>query len=276
MSGAAARLALVVGSLAAAAGGWFGVQRLTAAEPTATVITATLLYTCPDDALAVVGSVPEGARVWLIGITDDRWAVIRHPDRPDQPAWLPLAQLSTTAHRGQLPQLTCAAAIGATTTAPPDTQVATSVGATTTTAVLATTTTSPASTTSSTSTTMVGDTTPPVVTVTVDRAYLYVLTTAAPCSAETTLLVTITVADPTVPLTIRSIEATWFAPAGPQRANLTPAGGNRFQLQVPANGPPAGETALTLTATGSDGAGNVGIGQLVVALRDPGSFGCVA
>jgi hypothetical protein len=188
---------------------------------------------------------------------------------------MPLSQLATTANEGQLPELTCASAIGATTTTPPDSQVATSMAATSTTALLATTT-SEASTTSSTSTTIVADTTPPVVTVTADRAYLYVLTTAAPCNAETTLLVTITVADPTVPLTIRSIEATWTSPAGPQRANLTPAGGNRFQLQIPTNGPPTGETPLTLTATGSDGAGNVGSGQLVVALRDPASFGCVA
>ena len=275
MSGLGARLALVVGSLAAAAGGWFGVQQITGGEPTTEVISTTQLYGCPDDGLPPIGVVQEGSRVWLIGVTDDRWAVIRHPDQPDRPAWMPLAQLATTANDGQLPELTCASAIGATTTTTLDPRAATTVVATSTTAVQATTT-SAVSTTSSTSTTIVSDTTPPIVTVTADRAYLYVLTTAAPCSAETTLLVTITVADPTVPLTLRSIEATWNAPAGPQRANLTPAGGNRFQLQIPANGPPTGETPLTLTATGSDGAGNVGSGQLVVALRNPASFGCVA
>ena len=274
MSGLGARAALVVASLAAAAGGWFGVRQLATEEPVTTVISTTQLYGCPDDGLAPVGTVQEGDRVWLIGVTDDRWAVIRHPEQPDRPAWVPLAQLATSANSGQLPELTCASALGATTTTTADSQVATSVGATSTTAVVATTT-SAASTTSSTSTTIVGDVTPPVVTVTADRAHLYVLTTATPCSAETTLLVTIAVADPTVPLTIRSIEATWVAPAGPQRASLTPAGGNTFQLQVPANGPLTGETPLTLTATGSDGAGNVGSGQLVVALRNPGSFGCV-
>lgn len=275
MSGLGARVVLVAASLAAAAGGWFGVQRLTAQEPTTEVISTTQLLGCPEDGLPPIGVVQEGARVWLIGVTDDRWAVIRHPDQPDRPAWIPLAQLATTANAGQLPELTCASAIGATTTTTIDSQAATTVVATSTTAVLATTT-SAASTTSTTSTTIVADTTPPLVTVTADRAYLYVLTTAAPCNAETTLLVTITVADPTVPLTIRSIAATWNAPAGPQRANLTPAGGNTFQLQVPTNGPLTGETPLTLTATGSDGAGNVGTGQLVVALRDPASFGCVA
>ena len=249
MSGLGGRLALVLGSLAAAAGGWFGVQQLTAEEPSADVIATTAIYSCPDDGLTEIGSLQEGARVWLIGVTDDRWAVIRQPDQPDRPAWVPLAQLDTAADAGQLPRLTCASAIGATTTTAPEAQVATSVGATSTTAVLATST-SAVSTTSSTSTTIATDVTP--------------------------LLVTIAVADPTVPLTIRSIEATWNAPSGLQRANLTPAGGNRFQLQIPANGPPTGETPLTLTATGSDGAGNVGIGQLVVALRDPGSFGCVA
>ena len=38
MSGLGGRLALVLGSLAAAAGGWFGVQQLTAEEPSADVI----------------------------------------------------------------------------------------------------------------------------------------------------------------------------------------------------------------------------------------------
>ena len=57
-------------------------------------------------------------------------------------------------------------------------------------------------------------------------------------------------------------------------ANLVPVAGNRFSLQVLANGPNGGETPLTLTASGADGAGNVGTGQVVVSLRDPRSFGC--
>ena len=111
-------------------------------------------------------------------------------------------------------------------------------------------------------------------TVTTDRAFLYVVSGVAPCVAEESLEVTIVVADPTVPITIRSIVATWSAAGGVQTANLVPVAGNRFSLQVLANGPNGGETPLTLTATGADGAGNVGTGQVVVSLRDPRSFGC--
>jgi hypothetical protein len=82
------------------------------------------------------------------------------------------------------------------------------------------------------------------------------------------------VADPTVPLTIRSIVANWNSPAGPQSANLSPIAGNRFRLVISANGPTTGELPVTLTATAADGAGNVGTGILTVSLRNPTSFGC--
>ena len=176
---------------------------------------------------------------------------------------------------GSLPRLTCAqTAVTATTIATGGGGPATTIGQVVPSTVVLATSTTESSTTTSTTTTVPTDRTPPLVSVTTDRTFLYVLTSSAPCSAETTLEVTIAIADPSLPLTLRSIVATWDSPVGPQVASLVPIAGNRFSLQVPANGPSGGETPLTLTVTAADGVGNVGIGQAVVSLRDPGSFGC--
>lgn len=279
VSGVGARVALVVGSLAAGGLGWFAAQKLSTDETTAIALAATDFYDCgvtTDPAAVVsVGQVHAGDTVWLIGTTDNRWAVIRNPDHPDRPAWLPLELIATDTSPGSLPQLTCAQAVAtATTIATGDTGPPTTLGQSAPSTVVLASTTTESSTTTSTTTTTPGDTTPPVVTITTDRAYLYVLTDRAPCSTETTMEATIAIADRTLPLTIRSIVATWDSPAGPQTANLTPVGGNRFSLQVSNRGPADGETLLTLTATAADGAGNVGTGQFVVGLREPASFGC--
>lgn len=279
MSGPGARIALVAASLAAGGLGWFGAQKLGDDETTGIALAATDFYDCPvtanPTAVVSVGQVHAGDRVWLIGTTDDRWAVIRNPDQPDRPAWLPLALINTDASPGSLPQLTCSqAAVTVTTIATGDTGTATTAPQAATSTVLLESTTTESSTTTSTTITTLADVTPPLVAVTANRPYLYVLTNRAPCSLETTLEVTIAIADPTLPLTIRSIVATWDSPTGAKTANLAPLAGNRFSLQVPANGPAGGETPLTLTATASDGAGNIGTGQTVVSLRDPGSFGC--
>ncbi|MGB8860940.1 MAG: hypothetical protein WCC60_16895, partial [Ilumatobacteraceae bacterium] len=267
MSGLGTRVALVVASLAAGTGAWVVTQRLSSEDSASgTALMAVDYYGCGvTDATTATGATSQGQlhagdRVWLIGVSGDRWAVIRRPGRPDQPAWLPMAAVATEARRDDLPDLSCAAAVAATTTTATPTPATTSPASVPpsppTTVGLGTTTSSSTSTTSTT-TTLLTDTIPPTVTVTADRAYLYVATGTAPCNAETTLEVTIVVADPSVPLTIRSIVATWASPAGPQTANLAPVAGNRFALSVPTNGPATGETPLTLAATGSDGAGNV-------------------
>ncbi len=277
MSGLGARVALVVVSFVAAGAGWFGARQFGGDATPGTALAAVDLYHCPADGSRSVGQVHAGDEVWLIGVTDDRWAVIRNPDNPDRPAWLPLALVATAASAGDLPQLTCGQAVATATTTLTVTTTTTPTSASASTSspvVLATSTSTSSTSTSTTSTTIATDTVPPTVTVTTDRAYLYVRSESAPCSSEDSLEVAIVVADPTVPLSIRSIVATWNAPGGPQTANLVPVGGNRFSLEVAANGPAAGETPLTLTATGSDGAGNVGTGQTVVSLRNPGSFGC--
>lgn len=275
MSSTASRLALVIGSLAAAGAGWFGAHRLADDDSTGSVAVAVNFYDCPaaDGSTLSVGQLRAGARVQLLGVTGDRWAVIRSPQDPERPAWVPLAMIRTSASAGDLPQLTCADAVGIPTTAPVTTAVVTTIaGATTTvfgdtappTSVIETTTSS----------TIPIDIEPPTVTITTDRPYLYVLSTTPPCSDEDALDVTIALADASLPLSIRSIVATWDSPAGPQTANLVPVSGNHFRLEVPTNGPATGETPLTLTAKGADGVGNVGIGQLVVSLRTPLSFGC--
>ena len=279
MSGLGARVALVAASLAAGALGWFAAQQLGSDETPATARAAIDFFDCAvtsDATIALaIGQVHAGDTVWLIGTTDDRWAVIRNPDQPDRPAWLPLALVATDASPGSLPQFACAqAAVAATTIATGDSGPATTIGQGLPSTVVLATSTTESSTTTSTTTTAPTDRTPPVVSVIANRDYLYVLTDRSPCSAEATLEVTIAVADPSLPLTIRSITATWDSPAGPQTANLVPVAGNRFSLRVPTSGPAGGETPLTLTATAADGVGNVGTGQAVVSLRDPSSFGC--
>jgi hypothetical protein len=275
MSGLGARVALIIASVAAAGAGWFGAQQFGSDATTGTAVAAVDLYECPAAGSLSIGQVHAGDKVWLIGVTDDRWAVIRNPDSPDRPAWLPLAMVASDATAGDLPELTCGQAVDvATTASTATTATSTSASSTPSSVVLATSTSTSSTSTSTTTTTIAADVTPPTVTLTTDRAYVYVRSGSAPCSNEDSLEVTIVVADPTVPLSIRSIVATWNAPAGPQTANLVPVGGTRFSLEVAANGPPSGETPLTLTATGSDGVGNVGTGQIVVSLRDPGSFGC--
>ncbi len=84
---------------------------------------------------------------------------------------------------------------------------------------------------------------------------------------------TIAIADPTLPVTLRSISADWDGPGGPQTKALTIAG-NRFLLVIDENGPITFELPVTITASTSDGAGNVGSGFVTVSLRNPANFGC--
>jgi len=278
MSGVGTRVALVLGSLAVSGGGLlagrYGAEQFNDNDDSSGIATgAASIYGCPEAGAAAIGVVGAGDELQLLAVTDDRWVVIRHPDHPDQLAWLPLALVDTDADAGDLPDLTCGAAASVTpTTVGVDTTTTPSVSTTTSST---TTTSSPTTTTSiSTSTTVSGDVTPPTVTLTANRAHFYVPPVNATCVGEDELEVTVVVADTTLPLTIQSIQAAWTGPSGAATAALTPIGGNRFRLQITTNGPNSGELPVTITATGSDGAGNVGSGQLVVPLRKPSSFGC--
>lgn len=192
--------------------------------------------------------------------------------------------LRTGATVGDLPEVRCnvdAATLAATstttapTTAPPTTAPPTTVH-TKPGKPGSTTTSTSSTTTSSTTTTVQGDHVPPTVTITANRDHLFVETKVKPCSTEVDLEVTITVADSTLPVAIRSIVADWTTPAGPQTSGLTPIAGTRFRLHVKDNGPTTGEVPLVLSASAVDGAGNVGTGTLTVSLRAPASFGCGA
>ena len=272
----AGRAALAVATLAATAAGWFVTGALVDDGGDGGSATATAdveLISCPTAGGAVtIGSLAAGDRVWLVGVTGDRWAVIRHPEEPEQPAWVPLADLATAATADDLPVLTCADAETVMVTTTTSSTVVTLPGQTTTTTV-------PGSTTSSSSTepstTLSADVIPPEVTIITDREYIYVQTAIAPCSDEVEMIVAVTIADPTLPVSVRSIQATWDSPSGPQTANLTPVAG-RFRLSIATDGPTSGEIPVTITATATDGAGNIGTGSKVVALRDPASFGCTA
>jgi hypothetical protein len=272
--GAGARIALILGSLAAGVLGWFLVSTFGPSDEASSAPGAIDLYSCPIDGAQSIGQLQPDADVWLIGQSAGRWGVIRHPDDPDRLAWVPLAQVSTAANQGDLPEMGCDENPVTGTTAPPTSAPdSTAVGASSTSS---TSTSSTSSTSSTTSTTIPSDRTPPTVTLAAnppERTYLY--TSPAPgCPFEASLEVAVSVADPTLPVSIRSIIANWNSPAGPQSANLTPVAGNRFQLVITANGPVSGELPVTITATAADGAGNVGAGTLTVQLRNPASFGC--
>jgi hypothetical protein len=260
----------IVSMVLAAGLGWFVVSRYGPAKPAGRAPDAIDLYSCPMEGAKSIGRLEAGDPVWMIGVSGDRWGVIHHPDDVTRPAWVPLAQLSPLPDLAGLPEMSCTDDPVTGTTAPATTAPPTTLpGATTT----STTTTTSSTTTTSTTTTIASDRTPPTVTLSSNRPYLYT-TPAAACPDETSLEVSVAVADPTLPLTIRSITANWSVPAGPQSAPLTPATGNRFTLVVPENGPATGEVTLIITATAADGAGNVGAGTITVSLRAPGSFGC--
>jgi hypothetical protein len=261
------RALLTLGSFAALTVGFVGARVLGGQDDTtATARSGTDLYSCPTEGALSIGQVHGGDRVWLIGVTGDRWAVIRHPEQPDVPAWMPLALVDTGADRGDLPELGCGDAVDTAgglpiTTAPPTSVGPTLPGGSTTSSTTSTTS-------STTSTTIAVDTTPPVVTVTSNRPAFYTVSSGPPCNAEDDLEVAIVVDDPTLPLRIRSIVAEWTGQNGAHSVGLTPGVGNKVLVSVPAaDGPAAGDTPLTITVTASDGVNNVGTGQLVVTLR---------
>ncbi len=266
-----ARAALVAGSLLAGGVGWFAAHSTSASGAPGSAEGAVDLFSCPLEGAQSIGQLAAGDDVWLMGITDSRWAVIRHPDAPGRPAWVPLAMIATDADTGDLPRMGCDANPSTGTTSPPTTAPPTTIaGAPTTTS---TTTTSTTTTSTLPPTTLPFDSIPPTVTLTANRDHLYVAPANA-CPDEAELEVTIIVADPTLPLTIRSVIANWTSPTGPQSVGLTPIAGNRFRLVIDANGPVAFELPVTITATAADGAGNVGAGTVGVALRNPANYGC--
>ena len=260
-----ARIEFVLGSLLAAAIGWVGVSHVAGAEHGGSAKGAVDIYSCPMKGARSVGQLHPGDAVWVMGVSEHRWAVIRHPLTPDQPAWVPLAMIRTNANTDELPEMGCDANPSTATTPPPTSTESTLPGP-------ATTTTVPASTTSSsTTTTISGDTTPPVITLTADNDQKIVYTkTVNQCSD--TLIFSVRISDPTLPLTLNGIDVTWPGSDGTVKA--TPLLKNKWQIVFTGQSLSAPQEPLTITATATDGAGNQGIGTLQITLAAPPATGC--
>ncbi|MEI7547273.1 MAG: hypothetical protein WCK21_04345 [Actinomycetota bacterium] len=272
MSRPGARAALVLGSLAAAGVGWVGARQYfeDGAGNAATAGAGIDLYDCPMAGALSIGQVHPGDRVWLIGVTGRRWAVIRDQDQPDRPAWMPLALVDTRADTGDLPELGCADAVDLAGAAPTvSTAPPTSLGSRTTVAGSTTTSSSTTISGSTTSTKVVTDHDGPIVTITADHTALVVTPPVGACS---TLTVTVVLDDPTLPLAVVSAEATWTGKSGPREKALTPVG-KSFTLAVPStDGPTGTATQLTITVVAKDGLNNTSIATLPITLKASG--GC--
>jgi len=260
-----ARIAFVLGSLLAAAIGWVGVSHVAGADHGGSAKGAVDIFSCPMKGAVSIGQLHAGDAVWVMGVSEHRWAVIRHPLEPDRPAWVPLAMIRTNANPDELPEMGCDADPNTATTPPPTTGPASTLPG-------ATTTTLPATTTSSsTTTTISSDTTPPTITLTADAGQKIVYTkTVNQCSD--TLIFSVSIADPTLPLTLNGIGVSWPGSDGTLQA--TPLLKNKWQVVFSGQTLSAPQVPLTITATATDGAGNSGTGTLQLTLATPPATGC--
>ena len=94
-------------SLLAAGLGWFVVSRVRAEDRRPTAAPGAVdLFSCPMDGAQSIGQLQPGDDVWLIGVSDGRWGVVRHPDDPTRPgvgAARPVRH--ARAHAGGLPEM---------------------------------------------------------------------------------------------------------------------------------------------------------------------------
>jgi hypothetical protein len=264
--GIGARIAFVLGSLLAAAIGWVGVSHVAGADHGGSAKGAVDIFSCPMTGGRSIGQLHAGDAVWVMGVSQHRWAVIRHPLEPDRPAWVPLAMLRTNANPDELPEMGCDADPNTATTPPPTTGPESTLPG-------ATTTTLPATTTSSsTTTTISSDTTPPTITITADNNQKIVYTKSLnQCSS--TLLFRIKIADPSLPLVLSGVEVSWPGSDGTVQAKNPFK--NEWQVLFEGVTINAPQVPLTITVTAKDGAGNVGTGTLQLTLANtPPAAGC--
>jgi hypothetical protein len=261
-----ARIAFVLGSLLAAAIGWVGVSHVAGADHGGSAKGAVDIYSCPMSGARSIGQLHPGDAVWVMGVSEHRWAVIRHPLTPDQPAWVPLAMIRTNANPDELPEMGCDTNPNTATTPPPTSSPASTLPG-------ETTTTLPESTTSSsTTTTISSDTTPPTITFRVDNDQKIVYTkTVNQCSD--TLIFSVRIADPSLPLTLNGFDVTWPGGDGSVVAQQL-IGTNKWQVVFSGQAISAPQVPLTITATATDGAGNQGTGTLLLTLATPPATGC--
>ncbi|MEI8237998.1 MAG: hypothetical protein WCI22_01125, partial [Actinomycetota bacterium] len=134
--GAGPWIAIALVSLLAGGTGYWYMHRTAHGGAQATAIGAVDIFPCPERAepgnVTSIGQLHSGDRVWLIGVSQQRWGIIRRPGQPTASAWAPLAMLHTDATTGDLPEVRCnvdpatlvaTTSTTTTTTAPPVTTV---------------------------------------------------------------------------------------------------------------------------------------------------------
>jgi hypothetical protein len=251
-------------------------------------------YGCSDDTAwgAPLGDLHRGDQVWIIGRTGASWAVIRHPDNPGVPAWMPRAALTDYGDLQGLPELTCSTALAAAALVPsaaaptsaspasatatassappaPTPPRSTAAGSTRTQPIApAPTTTAPtaAPTTRATPTptspaTTPKDTTGPALTVTTDSGFLYSEGSSACTAYRQQVTLTVAASDP-FGATVTAV--TWAA--GGKSGAATSLGGGRFRVG-PLYSTHSGTIPMTLTVTARDSLGNTSNATRAVDFR---------
>jgi hypothetical protein len=204
-------------------------------------------YGCSDDSQlgAALGDLQRGDEVWVIGRSGIDYLVIRNPRQLTSPAWIDADNLVISSEFADVPELTCDSASTAAAAPPPIDATTTTIPSPTSTAPSATP--APTATPTTPAPTTPADTTGPTVTISPATTTL--------CSfglnSETILQFGVAANDPTGPVTINSV--TWARGSGSGTA--ASLGGGQHRLSAPLGG---SGSIITITATATDGAGNVG------------------
>ncbi len=260
---------LTVGALATGAGGFLATRAAGADAQQVDPARVVAVFDCPDTGGGAIGAALGGDRVWVTGRSGG-WALIRLTDGSGRPAWIPLSELDvdgTRADVAALPVIDCTPPEqwGGAPTVSTD-PVATSPG---TSAPSVNTT---IATESSASPTTGPDTQAPTLSVNPNRSSFHGANGDPACPDLLTVAVTAT--DNRGSATVTGVVARWTFNGGPVQQPLAPAGSGTWTLQVFSQ-VPVPQGTVTITATATDPAGNVGTGSAQVLLLDPGSNGCV-
>ena len=248
-------------------------------------------YGCSDDSArgAALGDLHRGDQVWIIGRTGASWAVIRHPDNPGAPAWMPRAALADYGDLEGLPELTCSTALAAAAAPVPTSASPTSATATASSAPSSPTAPPPTAPTSAPRTTAGStraqpttpasatpaptaptptppatapkDTTGPALTLTTDSGFLYSEGSSACTAYRQQVTLTVAASDPSG-ATVTA--ATWTA--GGKSGAATSLGGGRFRVG-PLYSTHSGTIPMTLSVTARDSLGNTSNAARTVDFR---------
>ncbi len=86
------------------------------------------------------------------------------------------------------------------------------------------------------------------------------------------LIFSVRISDPTLPLTLNGIDVSW--PGSDGSLKVDPLAKNKWQVVFSGLTLSVPSVPLTITATATDGAGNVGTGSLQLTLANPPATGC--